>query len=119
MWSDPERLSSFRLDVHALGRLWRFAAPYRGWLVAYIALTALTGLVEVVPALVIQRLIDRALPHRDAVLLAQLVLALGVLYLATSSLLLAGRWTGVHIPRRRRTRSPRWRAVRPERAPPR
>jgi ATP-binding cassette subfamily B protein len=97
MWSDPERLSGFRLDVVALRRLWRFAAPYRPWLVVYAALMAVTGLVEVLPALVIQRLIDQALPHRDAALLLRLALALGGLYLASSALLLAGRWTNMHI----------------------
>ena len=97
MWSDPERLSSFRLDVQALRRLWRFAVPYRGTLVLYIVLMALTGLVEIAPALVIQRLIDQALPHHDTGLLAQLVLALGGLYLVTSGLLLASRWAGLHI----------------------
>jgi ATP-binding cassette subfamily B protein len=97
MWSDPERLSGFRLDVVALRRLWRFAAPYRPWLVVYAALMAVTGLVEVLPALVIQRLIDQALPDRDAALLLRLALALGGLYLASSALLLAGRWTNMHI----------------------
>ena len=97
MWSDPDRLSSFRLDAGALRRLWRFAAPYRPWLLVYVVLTALTGLVEVLPALVIQRLIDQAIPHRDAAQLARLALALGGLFLASSGLLLAGRWAGLHI----------------------
>ena len=97
MWTDPDRLSSFRLDARALWRLWRFAAPYRGWLALYVAITTLTGLVQVLPALVIQRLIDQALPSRDTAQLLALVLALGGLYLADSGLLLAGRWTGLHI----------------------
>jgi ATP-binding cassette subfamily B protein len=97
MWSDPDRVSGFRLDVEALKRLWRFAAPHRLWLLVYVVLTALTGLVEVLPALVIQRLIDQALPHRDTALLALLALALGGLYLLSSGLLMACRWTNLHI----------------------
>ena len=97
MWTDPDRLSGFRLDAAALGRLWRFAAPYRPWLLLYIVLTALTGLVEVLPALVIQRLIDQAIPNRDAAQLARLALALGGLFLLSSTMLLASRWTNLHI----------------------
>jgi ATP-binding cassette, subfamily B, bacterial len=97
MWTDPEQLSSFRLDAAALARLWRFARPYGRWLLVYVVITALTGLVDILPALVIQHLIDQALPHHDRALLALLVLALGVLYVATSGLRLAGRWIGLHI----------------------
>src|SRR5258708_4975681 len=86
MWSDPDKLSSFRLDVAALRRLWRFVAPYHGWLLLYLFLTALAGLAEIMPPLVIQRLIDRALPNRDTTLLAEFVLVLGGLYLVTSVL---------------------------------
>src|SRR5579859_7757337 len=97
MWTDPDRLSSFRLDVEALKRLWRFSAPYRPWLFVYFAATGLFGLIDVMPPLVIQRLIDLALPHRDAALLAALALALGVLYLLSTGLRMASRWTNLHI----------------------
>jgi ATP-binding cassette subfamily B protein len=97
MWTDPDRLSTFRLDAEALRRLWRFAAPYRPWLFVYFAVTAFGGLVEVLPPLVIQRLIDQALPQRDAALLAALALALGVLYLLSTGLRLASRWTNLRI----------------------
>src|SRR5947208_3550771 len=97
MWMDPDQLSSFRLDAAALARLWRFARPYRRRLLVYAAVTAGTGLVEILPALVIQRLIDRALPGRDLSELGVLVLALGGLYAATSGLHLAARWNGMHV----------------------
>jgi ATP-binding cassette, subfamily B, bacterial len=97
MWTDPDRLGGFRLDAQAVRRLWRFAAPYRPWLLVYFTLTGLTGLVQVLPALVIQRVIDQALPHRDTTLLALLALALGGLYLLNSGLLLGSRWTDLHV----------------------
>jgi ATP-binding cassette, subfamily B, bacterial len=97
LYVDPNQLSSFRLDAAALARLWRFARAYRAWLLLYVVLTAATSLANVLPALVIQRLIDQALPHRDAALLGLLVLALGGLYAATNGLQLAARWIGLHI----------------------
>jgi ATP-binding cassette, subfamily B, bacterial len=97
MWTDPDRLSGFRLDAKALRRLWRFAAPYRPWLLLYFAFMGVLGLVDVLPALVIQRVIDQALPHHDTTLLGLLVLALAGLYLASSGLMLASRWTDLHV----------------------
>ncbi|TMC12868.1 MAG: ABC transporter ATP-binding protein [Chloroflexi bacterium] len=97
MWSDPDRLRAFRLDVRTLGRLWRFTAPHRPWLVLFLLLTACIGLLQVLPALVIQRLIDQALPQRDTRQLVALALTLGGLYLLSSGLMLAGRWTNLRI----------------------
>ena len=97
MWTDPDRLSNFRLDASALLRLWRFARPFRALLILYVVLTSITALLQVMPALVIQRLIDQALPRRDATELAWLALALGGLFIANSGLQIAGRWTGLQI----------------------
>ncbi|HEY4026850.1 MAG TPA: ABC transporter ATP-binding protein [Candidatus Dormibacteraeota bacterium] len=97
MWTDPDQLHNFRLDAAALARLWRFAAPYRRWLLLYMAVTGATGVAEILPALVVQRLIDQALPHRDRLLLGLLVLLLGGLYVSTSALHLGARWIGVHV----------------------
>jgi ATP-binding cassette subfamily B protein len=97
MWTDPDQLHDFRLDAAALRRLWRFARAHRRWLLVYMAVTGATGVVEIAPALVVRRLIDQALPDRDASLLGLLVLTLAGLYVATSGLHLAGRWIGLHV----------------------
>ena len=97
MWADPDKLSGFRLDAVALRRLWRFARPYRGLLAAYVLLTSATALVQVLPALVIQRLIDHSLPRRDASELAWLALALGGLFVGNGAFQLGARWIGLHI----------------------
>jgi ATP-binding cassette subfamily B protein len=97
MWTDPDRISSFRIDATALARLWRFARPYRAWLLLYVLVTSANGLFQIAPALVVQRIIDRAIPGRDPALLAGLVAALAGLYLLTSGLNMAGRWLGLHI----------------------
>jgi ATP-binding cassette subfamily B protein len=97
MWADPERLGSFALDSVILRRAWRFARPYYRRLLAYLLLTALQGLLQVLPALVIQRLIDDALPRRDTLELALLAAALGAIFIASSSLLVAASWAGLQI----------------------
>jgi ATP-binding cassette subfamily B protein len=96
-WADPERLRGFTVDAATLRRAWRFARAYRRRLLLYQGVTTTTGVVQVLPALVIKRLIDVALPRRDARELALLAILLGLLFIASSGLLILGRWIGLQI----------------------
>lgn len=68
-----------------LRRAWRFARPYRVRLLGYLLLTAAGGGLQVLPAFVVQRLVDETLPSRS---LAQVVLLACVLLVPAE---LAGR----------------------------
>jgi ATP-binding cassette subfamily B protein len=96
-WADPQRLRDFKLDAATLRRAWRFARDYRWPLLLYLGITTANGVVQVLPALVIKRLIDVALPRRDARQLALLAILLGLLFIASSVLLIIGRWIGLRI----------------------
>jgi ATP-binding cassette subfamily B protein len=96
-WADPERLRGFTVDAATVRRAWRFARGYRWPLLLYLGITTANGVVQVLPALVIKRLIDVALPRRDARQLALLAILLGLLFIASSALLIIGRWIGLQI----------------------
>jgi ATP-binding cassette subfamily B protein len=96
-WADPDRLRGFTVDAATVRRAWRFARAYRWPLVLYLGITTANGVVQVLPALVIKRLIDVALPRRDARQLALLAILLGLLFIASSVLLIIGRWIGLQI----------------------
>jgi ATP-binding cassette subfamily B protein len=97
MWADPDRLGGFALDGELLRRAWRFARPYRRRLTGYLLLTVTATALQVAPALVIQRIVDGALAHREAGLLALLSLALVGLYVSNSGLLVGARWIGMRV----------------------
>ncbi|HKF76318.1 MAG TPA: ABC transporter ATP-binding protein [Candidatus Dormibacteraeota bacterium] len=97
LWTDPDRLRTLSLDSVLLRRAWAFARPYRLRLTGYLVLTAAGGALQVLPALVIRRIVDQALPGRDAGLLALLAGTLGLLYVATSTEHVAAGWLGTRI----------------------
>src|SRR5437879_2829386 len=96
-WADPERIRGLTVDIATLRRAWRFSIGYRWPLLLYLAVTTANGLLQVLPALVIRRLIDEALPSRDPRELALLVVLLAVIFTASSGLLIAGSWIGLQI----------------------
>src|SRR5262245_7248173 len=97
MWADQDRLQGFSLDSAVLLRAWRFARPYRLRLLGYLLLTAAGGLLEVLPALAIRRIVDQALPARDVALLALLAGVLALLRVAGTAQLIGARWLGLRI----------------------
>ena len=97
LWVDPDRLGGFSLDSAMLKRAWRFARPYRVRLLAYLSITVVSGVLQVLPALVIRQIVDQALPRRSAMQVAALATALGLLFIANSALHVAAAWSGLRI----------------------
>ena len=97
MWLDPDRLGGFSLDSAMLKRAWRFAQPYRGRLLGYLLITIVGGALQVLPALVIRRIVDQALPSHSATQVAVLAIVLGLLFVANSALHVAAAWSGLRI----------------------
>jgi ATP-binding cassette, subfamily B, bacterial len=97
MWVDPDRLGGFALDSATLRRAWRFARPYRLRLLGYLILTVAGGALQVLPAFVIQHIVDDALPSRSAGKVALLATALGLLFLTNSALHVASAWLGLRV----------------------
>ena len=97
MWVDPDRLGGFSLDSAMLRRAWRFAQPYRVRLLGYLAITVVSGVLQVLPALVIRQIVDQALPRRSATQVAVLAAALGLIFIANSTLHVVAAWSGLRI----------------------
>src|SRR5215471_1388495 len=97
MWLDPDRLGGFSLDSAMLRRAWRFAQPYRTRLLGYLLITTTGGVLQVLPAFVIRRIVDEALPAHSATQVALLATALGLLFMANSALHVAAAWSGLRI----------------------
>jgi ATP-binding cassette subfamily B protein len=97
MWTDEERLGGLALDSRLLRRAWAYARAYRLRLAGYLVLTATATALQVLPALVIKRIVDGPLAHHDPAGLALLALALAALYIANSVLMIFARWIGMRI----------------------
>src|SRR5438067_9262533 len=96
-WEDPEQLKEFRFTRRQLARAWRFAKPYRPLLLVYLVIDVASAAVSILPALVIKRLIDHALPARATGELALLAATLAGLFIAGTALNMAGSYIGERI----------------------
>jgi ATP-binding cassette subfamily B protein len=61
--ADPSQLGDARFDRTVIGRVFRFAAPYRWMLGSFVLILVLQALVDLVPPFVFREIIDRALPQ--------------------------------------------------------
>jgi ATP-binding cassette, subfamily B, bacterial len=87
--SDPTAIAGARVQKGLILRVWRFARSYRLMLAGFLATIVVAALIDLVPPLLIRRIIDDALPDEDggavallaalmvAVALAEAVLSLG------------------------------------------
>jgi ATP-binding cassette subfamily B protein len=96
-WEDPDQMRDFRFNRRQLVRVWRFARSYRLLLLFYLVVTTVQAIVSILPALVIRRLIDHALPARDLGELSLLAGELAGLFIGGTGLLLAGAYIGERI----------------------
>jgi ATP-binding cassette subfamily B protein len=96
-WEDPDQMRDFRFNRRQLVRVWRFARSYRLLLLVYLVVTTVQAIVSILPALVIRRLIDHALPARDLGELTLLAGELAALFIGGTGLLLAGAYIGERI----------------------
>jgi ATP-binding cassette subfamily B protein len=97
MWQEPDRRRTLGEDLRSLRRAWGFGRQYRGLLAVYMLMLAVTATVQILPALVVKRIIDDALPHHDSGELALLALALAGLFIVDSVLLVAGSYLSMTI----------------------
>ncbi len=70
MWPrDASSVKEARLDRNSLRRIWRFARPYRGLIVGFLATIVVEAVLGLVPPLLFGRIIDKAIPNQDRGLL--------------------------------------------------
>lgn len=61
--ADPTQLGDARIDRRVIGRVLRFAAPYRWMLSGFVFVLVLQAIVGIIPPLLFRRIIDDAIPQ--------------------------------------------------------
>jgi len=95
--SDPEFVRGARLERGLVRRVWGFARPYRGMLIAFLVTIVLEAIEGIVPPLLIRQIIDDAIPHKDNGLITTLALCMVAIAVADAGLSLAERWWSAKI----------------------
>jgi ATP-binding cassette subfamily B protein len=96
-WVDPKKLSGFKLSWSLLARASAFARHYRAQLLAYLLVTTAGSILGVLPALIVQRLVDHALAGRNVPELTRLVGLLAIISVLTTAEMVVARWLGEWI----------------------
>jgi ATP-binding cassette subfamily B protein len=97
---DPE-VTQKKLAKGTVRRIFRFAAPYKKWLITFLVIILVDAVVGVVNPLILKKIIDDGVapgkPHGDPGLVLQLALIVAVLALADAGLTLWQRWYSARI----------------------
>ncbi|MFV0522960.1 MAG: ABC transporter ATP-binding protein [Acidimicrobiales bacterium] len=77
MWPrDRDSVEGARIDRRSALRVWRFARPYRGLVVGFLAAVTVDAVLGLVPPLLFGRIIDQAIPNGDRGLLGLYAVAI-------------------------------------------
>ncbi len=90
-------VTSQRLSPGIVRRIFRFAAPYRRLLIAFLVLIVIDALLVAATPLVYKAIIDSGIVNRDVGLVVQLALLLTVLAVSDVGLSLVQRWISARI----------------------
>ena len=87
-----EKTDKPKISKPLLGRALRYARPYRGMIIAMLALVVVITLLNLIPPLLTRSLIDQALPNKDLHQLTTLALGMLAVALITGLLGVAQRY---------------------------
>jgi ATP-binding cassette subfamily B protein len=88
---DEQELSR-HLSRKVVRRIWEFARPQRRWILAFLAASVVAALLAALPALVLRRLVDVAIPSGNGTLVNLLAAAIAGITLGIGVVNLLGRW---------------------------
>ena len=94
---DPAAVAGMTLSRAILRRVWRFAAPYRRMIIAFLAVIVGAALISLVPPLLFRAILDDAIPDGDRRLLNVLAGVIVAAALADAGLALAERYLSSRI----------------------
>jgi len=95
--SDPSAIKDAKVDRALVGRVWRLVRSYRRMLAGYLVTIVLEAVLGIVPALLIKRIVDTAIPQHDRGLLTTLALVMVAIAFAEAVLSLGERWWSARI----------------------
>jgi ATP-binding cassette subfamily B protein len=95
--SDPSGVEGARLERGLVRRVWGLARPYRGMLGLFLATIVAAAVIELIPPLLIRRIIDDAIPNEDGGLITTSALLMVGVAAVSGVLALAERWTSSRV----------------------
>jgi len=95
--SDPDAVKGAKVDRALLRRVWSLARRYRGMLTGYLVTIVLEAVIGIIPALLIKRIVDEALPQQDRGLLTTLALVMVAIAFIEAVMSLGERWWSARI----------------------
>src|SRR3954469_19310683 len=95
--SDRDAVKGAKLEGHLVRRVWGLVRHYRRMLAGYLTTIVLEALLGIVPALLIKRIVDDAIPNHDRGLLTSLALVMVAIAFAEAVMSLAEGWWSARI----------------------
>jgi ATP-binding cassette, subfamily B, bacterial len=94
---DADEMNARQFDRAVIRRAWGLTRPYRGRLVAFLALIVVAAGVAAIPPLLIRAVIDRAIPDEDVGLLGWLFAAMLGVAVVVAAISMIERWLSSSI----------------------
>ena len=94
---DRDAVRGAKLERDLVRRVWQFARRYRRMLVGFIATIVVEAIIGIIPALLIRRIVDDAIPNRDQGLVTMLALLMVAIAFGQALLSLGERWWSARI----------------------
>ncbi len=95
--SDRSKIKDAKLDRSTVRRVLAYADRYRTMLIGFVATLLVSSLLSIVPALLVRRIIDDAIPNSDRGLVNSLALIMVGLAVASGVVSLFERWFSARI----------------------
>ncbi len=95
--SDRDAVKGAKLEGRLVRRVWGLVRHYRRMLGGYLTTIVLEALLGIVPALLIKRIVDDAIPNHDRGLLTSLAAVMAGIAFAQAVLSLGERWWSARI----------------------
>ncbi len=95
--SDRSKIKDATLDRTTVRRVLAYADRYRTMLIGFVATLLISSLLSIVPALLVRRIIDDAIPNSDRGLVNSLALIMVALAVASGVVSLFERWFSARI----------------------
>ena len=94
---DASAVAGATLERTLLRRVWGLARPYKRMLVGFLATIVAAAILDLVPALLLRRIIDDAIPNHDSGLVTSSALLMVAVAAAAGALSMAERWWSARV----------------------
>ena len=95
--SDRDKVKGTEIDQSTVRRVLAYADRYRSMLIGFVATLLVSSLLSIIPALLVRRIIDDAIPDGDRGLVNTLALVMIAIAIGSSVVSLAERWFSARI----------------------